>query len=122
MQKVPLKAQEKLPNPVPQAKAESLSYPVTLQVGLPEPGDPPLAVELHLFEGDQPVDCWFSSPEKPLNPRLVPPRSRSSPARATPPPRSGPARRGRRAGSSAPEGSRVILFGPARRPHPSMTH
>jgi hypothetical protein len=75
MQKVPLKAQEELPNPVPQAEAGSLGYPVTLQVGLPEPGDPPLAVELHLFEGDQPVECWFSSPEKPLNPRLVPPRS-----------------------------------------------
>lgn len=74
MQKVPLRALEELPSPVPQAEAAALGYPVTLQVGLPEPGDPPLAIELKLFEGDKPVECWFSSPEKPLNPRLVPPR------------------------------------------------
>ncbi len=74
MQKVPLTAAEELPSPVPQAQPGTLGYPITLQVGLPEPGDPPLAVELKLLEGDKPVECWFSSPEKPLNPRLVPPR------------------------------------------------
>src|SRR5258706_1774834 len=75
MQKVPLVAAEELPSPVPQPQPGTLGYPITLQVGLPEPGDPPLAVELKLLEGDKPVECWFSSPEKPLNPRLVPPRS-----------------------------------------------
>lgn len=75
MQKVPLYAHEELPNPVPQAEPGTLGYPVTLQVGLSDPADPPLAIEMKLFEGDKQVECWFSSPEKPLNPRLVPPRS-----------------------------------------------
>jgi len=43
MQKVPLVAAEELPSPVPQAQPGTLGYPITLQVGLPEPGDPPLA-------------------------------------------------------------------------------
>jgi len=75
MQKVPLQARPELPSPVPQADAGSLGYPITVQVGLPEAGDPPLDVEMKLFEGNNQIECWFSSPEKPLNPRLVPPRT-----------------------------------------------
>ena len=75
MQKVPLKAVDELPSPVPQATPGSLGYPITLQVGLPEAGDPPFAVVMKLYDGKDEVECWFSSPDQPLNPRLVPPRS-----------------------------------------------
>ncbi|MBK7642907.1 MAG: hypothetical protein IPJ19_07625 [Planctomycetes bacterium] len=75
MQKVPLTAQDELPSPVPQAATGSLGYPITVQVGLPEAGDPPLEVEMKLYNGKDEVECWFSSPEHPLNPRLVPPRT-----------------------------------------------
>ncbi len=75
MQKVPLRATDELPSPVPQADPASLGYPITLQVGLPEAGDPPLAVVMRLWEGNAEVECWFSSPDKPLNPRVVPQRA-----------------------------------------------
>jgi hypothetical protein len=32
-------------------------------------------VVLKLYLGDKPVDCWFTSPENPLNRELVPERS-----------------------------------------------
>jgi hypothetical protein len=30
---------------------------------------------MRLYEGNNRIECWFTSPEKPLNPRLVPPRT-----------------------------------------------
>lgn len=75
MKNVPLLALDELPAPVPQAAPGTLGYPISVQLGLPEAGDPPLAVVMKLLDGKQEVDCWFSSPDQPLNPRLVPPRS-----------------------------------------------
>jgi len=75
MVKVPLSCAGEIPSPVPGVDPATLGYPITLQLGPGEPGDPGLGVVLKLYLGDKPVDCWFTSPENPLNRELVPERS-----------------------------------------------
>ncbi|MBK7642904.1 MAG: hypothetical protein IPJ19_07610 [Planctomycetes bacterium] len=60
------------PNPVPEEEDQDFGYPVTLQLGLTSRDEPAPEITLHLFEGKTEVPCWFSSPSKPTNPKLVP--------------------------------------------------
>ncbi len=75
MAKVPLNCVGEVPSPVPGVDPATLGYPITVQLGPDEPTDPGQGLQLTLYLGDKPVDCWLTGPEKPLNPELVPVRS-----------------------------------------------
>lgn len=75
MTKVPLSCVAEIPSPVPGVDPASLGYPITVQLGPDQPGEPNLGLELKLYLGDKLVECYFSSPEQPLNPELVPAKS-----------------------------------------------
>jgi hypothetical protein len=63
------------PNPVPSEDQSHFGYPVTLQLGLPEEGQAGVEIQMQLFEGKSEVPCYFSSPNHPTNPELVPTNS-----------------------------------------------
>ncbi|MHC4953462.1 MAG: CAP domain-containing protein [Planctomycetota bacterium] len=66
---VPIRFNPELPNPVPGADQSQWGYPITLQCfGF----EPEFEVQMRLFRGKDPVDAFFSTPEKPTNPNLVP--------------------------------------------------
>jgi hypothetical protein len=75
MAKVPLNCVGEVPSPVPGVDPATLGYPITVQLGPDEPTDPGQGLQLTLYLGDRPVECWLTGPEKPLNPELVPVRS-----------------------------------------------
>lgn len=67
---VPLRFVPELPNPIPEREDQrSLGYPITYQLG---PWYEDTAVELSLFLGDEPVECFYSTPTSPTNPALAP--------------------------------------------------
>lgn len=70
MENVPRSFAPELPNPVPGQDQNVWGYPVTLQLGA-SLGEPPTTMVLTGPKGV--VDCWFTSPNSPLNPKLVPP-------------------------------------------------
>lgn len=70
MPNVPRSFAPELPNPVPGQDQNAWGYPVTLQLGA-SLGEPPTSMVLTGPKGV--VDCWFTSPNQPLNPQLVPP-------------------------------------------------
>lgn len=75
-QKVPTRFVPELPNPVPGQDQAAFGYPITLQTGLESPGAevaPVVRMKLSLGnEKGAEVDCWFTSPQQPLNPALAP--------------------------------------------------
>jgi len=72
MKSVPLAFRPELPNPVPDVEQETLGYPITLQVGVPEYGRPPIVIEMELTLDGKPVDCHYSTPDAPTNVELAP--------------------------------------------------
>jgi polyhydroxyalkanoate synthesis regulator phasin len=72
MKSVPLAFNAELPNPVPEVDSATLGYPITLQVGLPEPGRPPISVEMKLELEGKEVPCYLSTPDSPTNVELAP--------------------------------------------------
>lgn len=78
MRKVPVSFRPELPNPVPGQDQSKWGYPVTLQVGrFGDHGvDVEVAMELRCGSERGPlVECWFSTPGVPTNPRLAPRRT-----------------------------------------------
>jgi hypothetical protein len=70
---VPLAFQPELPNPVPGEDQASWGYPITLQLFAFPRDVVPVVREMTLTEaGGAAVDCWFTGPERPLNPELGP--------------------------------------------------
>lgn len=72
MKSVPLGFLPELPNPIPEVEQETLGYPITLQVGLPDDGKPPVAIDMELSLDGKPVDCYSSTPSAPTNPEMAP--------------------------------------------------
>jgi hypothetical protein len=72
MKSVPLAFGAELPSPIPDVDPTTLGYPITLQVGLPEYGRPPIEVEMKLLLEEKEVPCHFSSPDAPTNVELAP--------------------------------------------------
>jgi hypothetical protein len=70
MKNVPRRFAPELPNPVPGQSQHGWGYPITLQLGA-SLGEPPTSLTMTGPKGV--VDCWFTSPNQPLNPQLVPP-------------------------------------------------
>ncbi|MEQ1632551.1 MAG: hypothetical protein ABL997_09270 [Planctomycetota bacterium] len=75
-QKVPTRFVPELPNPVPGEDQAGFGYPITLQTGLENPeAEVAPVVRMKLLLGSESgaeVDCWFTSPQQPLNPALAP--------------------------------------------------
>ncbi|MBL8696482.1 MAG: CAP domain-containing protein [Planctomycetes bacterium] len=73
---VPTRMADELPRPVPSASPGTLGYPITLTVGFGDRFATPERIELALYDAPgstQKVDCWESTPDDPLNEKLVPP-------------------------------------------------
>lgn len=69
---VPTGYTEETLKPVPEADEAAFGYPITLQVGITNDGDPAVDFTMKLYEGKAEVPCWFSSPSKPTNPEHAP--------------------------------------------------
>ena len=72
MKSVPLAFGAEIPNPIPGVDPTTLGYPITLQVGLPEFGKPPIVIELKLELDGKEVPGYFSTPDVPTNVELSP--------------------------------------------------
>src|SRR5262249_9416328 len=72
MKGVPTKFSPEMPSPVPGSDQSTWGYPITLQTT-----HVPYGYRMRLVKGAKrngvEVPCWFSSPEHPTNPDLVPP-------------------------------------------------
>ncbi len=67
---VPRALVPEIPNPVPErADQRTLGYPITLQLGADQ-GTPKVTMTLRANGKD--VECYFSSPTRPTNPKLAP--------------------------------------------------
>jgi hypothetical protein len=67
---VPRRFRSELPNPVPErADQSTLGYPITLQIG---PSVRASVQAMRLLRGDHEVECFWSTPTAPTNPRLAP--------------------------------------------------
>lgn len=78
MQDVPISFNPELPNPVPGQDQTAWGYPITLQVGRFGKRGTDVDVTMQLRRGTERgaiVDCWFSTPTVPTNPRIAPRRA-----------------------------------------------
>lgn len=56
----------------PAVAKDSLGYPITLLTRPTDDKNLLNVIEMKLLDGKDPVDCWFSSPQKPSNPEQAP--------------------------------------------------
>jgi len=70
---IPLQFVPELPNPVPGEDQSTFGYPITVQAYFGQvKEDRTLQIDLFEGKGEEPVDAYFITPEKPLFNRLSP--------------------------------------------------